>query len=95
MLATRSTLYGAVSALFSDPESEKFSIIMASGLQGEILDACFQLEERGNQNKITLSGLFKKLMSNLKKSKMTKIRNEFVDVFGHTLSKQIAPCFTA
>ncbi|MBT3589542.1 MAG: hypothetical protein HOK52_15435 [Candidatus Marinimicrobia bacterium] len=91
MLATRSTLYGAVSALFSDPESEKFSIIMASGLQGEILDACFQLEERGNQNKITLSGLFKKLMSNLKKSKMTKIRNEFVDVFGHTLSKQIAP----
>jgi TorA maturation chaperone TorD len=55
------------------------------------LDACFQLEEKKDQNKTTLSSLFQKLMVDLENFKKSKIRDEFVDVFGHTLSKQIAP----
>ena len=91
MLAARSIIYGAVSALFADPESEKFSMLMRSRLQGSIIDACFQLEGSGNRKEPTLSRTFQKLMSKLDRSSLEKIRDEFVDVFGHTLSKQIAP----
>ena len=91
LLEARSTLYGAVSALFSDPKSEKFSMLITPIMQGCVLDACFQLEEQDNVKKATLSRSFQKLMTKLDKSKIEKIMNEFVDVFGHTLSKQIAP----
>jgi len=91
LLEVRSTLYGAVSALFSDPESEKFAMLFTPKIQGCVLDDCFQLEEKKDQNKTTLSSLFQKLMVDLENSKKSKIRDEFVDVFGHTLSKQIAP----
>ena len=90
-LEARSTLYGAVSALFSDPKSEKFAILMTPVIQGCVLDACFQLEEQDNRKKSTLSRSFQKLIIKLDESKIEKIMNEFVDVFGHTLSKQIAP----
>ena len=90
-LEARSTLYGAVSAIFSDPKSEKFSMLMTPVIQGCVLDACFQLEEQDNRKKSTLSRSFQKLIIKLDESKIEKIMNEFVDVFGHTLSKQIAP----
>ena len=91
LLEARSTLYGAVSALFSDPKCEKFAMFMTPVIQGCVLDACFQLEEQDNRKKSTLSRSFQKLMTKLDESKIEKIMNEFVDVFGHTLSKQIAP----
>ncbi len=91
LLEARSVLYGAVSALFSDPDCEKFSMFMTSKIQGCVLDACFQLEEQDNKKKSDLSSSFQKLMAKLDKSKIENIMNEFVDVFGHTLSKQIAP----
>ena len=91
LLEARSVLYGAVSALFSDPDCEKFSMLMTSKIQGCVLDACFQLEEQDNKKKSNLSSSFQKLMAKLDKSKIKNIMNEFVDVFGHTLSKQIAP----
>ena len=91
LLEIRSTLYGTVSALFSDPENEKFAMLFTSVIQGCVLDACFQLEEQDNRKKSTLSRSFQKLMTKLDESKIEKIMNEFVDVFGHTLSKQIAP----
>ena len=34
LLEVRSTLYGAVSALFSDPESEKFAMLFTPKIQG-------------------------------------------------------------
>ncbi len=91
LLEVRSTLYGTVSALFSDPESEKFAMLFTPKIQGCVLDACFQLEELGNCEETTLSKSFQMLMSKLDVLKKEKIRNEFVNVFGHTLSKQIAP----
>ncbi|MBC8344691.1 MAG: molecular chaperone TorD family protein [Bacteroidetes bacterium] len=91
MLESRSTLYGAVSALFSDPESEKFAMLLTPKIQGCVLDACFQLEELENNQEITLSKSFQKLMAKLNISQIENIRSEFVDVFGHTLSKKIAP----
>ncbi len=91
LIAPRSTLYGSISALFSDPESEKFSMLISTALQGSALDACFQLEEKLDLKKTNLSGSFQKLMARLDSSNLAIISNEFVDVFGHTLSKQIAP----
>ena len=91
LLEARSVLYGAVSALFSDPKCEKFSMLITPVIQGCVLDACFQLEEQDNEKKSNLPSSFQKLMAKLDKSKIENIMNEFVDVFGHTLSKQIAP----
>ena len=91
LLEVRSTLYGAVSALFSDPESEKFAMLFTPKIQRCVLDACFQLEELEKCEETTLSKSFQMLMSKLDEKKKEDIRNEFVNVFGHTLSKQIAP----
>ena len=91
LIAPRSTLYGTVSALFSDPESEKFPMLLSTSLQGSALDACFQLEEKNNLKKTNLSSSFQRLMAKLDNSNLAIISNDFVDVFGHTLSKQIAP----
>ena len=91
LLEVRSTLYGAVSALFSDPESEKFAMLFTPKIQRCVLDACFQLEELEKCEETTLSKSFQMLMSKLDEKKKENIRNEFVNVFGHTLSKQIAP----
>jgi len=91
LLEARSTLYGVVSALFSDPKCEKFAMLMKPVIQGCVLDACFQLEEQNNMKKSNLSRSFQKLIAKLDKSKIENIMNESVDVFGHTLSKQIAP----
>ena len=76
LLEARSTLYGAVSALFSDPKCEKFAMFMTPVIQGCVLDACFQLEEQDNRKKSTLSRSFQKLMTKLDKSKIEKIMNK-------------------
>ena len=39
IVEARSTLYGAVSSLFSDPGCEKFSMLLTPIIQGGILDA--------------------------------------------------------
>jgi len=91
ILEARSTLYGVVSALFSDPESEKFSMLTAPRLQECVLNECLQLEELDDQKKSNLLRSFKKLIAKLEKLGLEKIKDEFVGVFGHTLSKQIAP----
>tara|TARA_B100001964_G_scaffold9366_1_gene9961 strand:- start:1478 stop:2137 length:660 start_codon:yes stop_codon:yes gene_type:complete len=91
LLEIRSTLYGTVSALFSDPESEKFAMLFTSKIQSCVLDACFQIEEFEYSEETDLSKSFQMLMSKLDEKKKEDIRNEFVNVFGHTLSKQIAP----
>ncbi len=88
LLEARSTLYGAVSALFADPESEKFSMLLAPQIQGSVLDACFQMDE---SHYTGLSNSFQKIMAQLSTKNLKNIKDEFVDVFGHTLSKQIAP----
>ena len=91
LLEIRSTLYGTVSALFSDPESEKFAMLFTPKIQSCVLDACFQIEEFEYSEETDLSKSFQMLMSKLDEKKKEDIRNEFVNVFGHTLSKQIAP----
>lgn len=89
-LEQRSALYGTISALFSDPESEKFSILLRPEIQGAILDICFQLESNSDL-KPGLSRSFQLLLTQLQPQNLEAISTEYVDVFGHTLSKQIAP----
>lgn len=91
IVEARSTLYGAVSSLFSDPGCEKFSMLLTPIIQGGILDACFQLDEDESLKKSKLSNSFQKLLIKLDKSNMEKISGEYVNVFGHTLSKKTAP----
>ena len=52
LLEIRSTLYGTVSALFSDPESEKFAMLFTPKIQGCVLDACFQIGIPGYRARI-------------------------------------------
>ena len=88
LLEARSTLYGFVSTLFSDPESEKFSMMKNPEFQKMVLNSCLQFDEN---NESELSGAFQKVISMLNELNRETIQNENVSIFGHTLSKQTAP----
>ena len=92
VLSARSTIYGAVSVLYSGPESKKFSMLMTDNLRTCVLDACLDLEKHINQKRnILLSQLFQKLIDKVDSLGLEKVKSEFVDIFGHTLSKEITP----
>ena len=88
LLEARSTLYGFVSTLFSDPESEKFSMMKNPEFQKMVLNSCLQFDEN---NESELSGTFQKVISMVNELNRETIQNENVSIFGHTLSKQTAP----
>ena len=88
LLEARSTLYGFVSTLFSDPESEKFSMMKNPKFQKMVLNSCLQFDEN---NESELSGTFQKVISMVNELNRETIQNENVSIFGHTLSKQTAP----
>ena len=88
LLEARSTLYGFVSTLFSDPESEKFSMMKNPEFQKMVLNSCLQFDEN---NESELSGAFQKVISMVNELNRETIQNENVSIFGHTLSKQTAP----
>ena len=88
LLEAKSTLYGFVSTLFSDPESEKFSMMKNPKFQKMVLNSCLQFDEN---NESELSGTFQKVISMVNELNRETIQNENVDIFGHTLSKQTAP----
>mgnify|MGYP001157037387 FL=1 len=88
LLEAKSTLYGFVSTLFSDPESEKFSMMKNPEFQKMVLNSCLQFDEN---NQSELSGTFQKVISMVNELNRETIQNENVSIFGHTLSKQTAP----
>jgi len=91
-LNARSTIYGAVSVIYSGPESKKFSMLMKDDFRTCVLEACLDLEEHINQKgNILLSQLFQKLIDKVDSLGLEKVKSEFVDIFGHTLSKEITP----
>ena len=92
VLSARSTIYGAVSVIYSGPESKKFSMLMKDDFRTCVLEACLDLEEHINQKgNILLSQLFQKLIDKVDSLGLEKVKSEFVDIFGHTLSKEITP----
>jgi len=92
VLSARSTIYGAVSVIFSSPESKKFSMLMKEDFRTCVSEACFDLGKQINQKEnILLSQLFQKLINKVDRVGLEKVKSEFVDIFGHTLSKQITP----
>ncbi len=88
LLEAKSTLYVFVSTLFSDPESEKFSMMKNPEFQKMVLNSCLQFDEN---NESELSGTFQKVISMVNELNRETIQNENVSIFGHTLSKQTAP----
>ena len=88
LLEAKSTLYGFVSTLFSDPESEKFSMMKNPEFQKMVLNSCLQFDEN---NQSELSGTFQKVISMVNELNRETIQNENVSIFGHTLSKETAP----
>ena len=88
LLEAKSTLYGFVSTLFSDPESEKFSMMKNPEFQKMVLNSCLQFDEN---NESELSGAFQKVISMVNELNRETIQNENVSIFGHTLSKETAP----
>ena len=88
LLEAKSTLYGFVSTLFSDPESEKFSMMKNPEFQKMVLNSCLQFDEN---NESELSGTFQNVISMVNELNRETIQNENVSIFGHTLSKQTAP----
>lgn len=91
LLEARSILYGALSALYSDPDSEKFAMLLKPDFQKSILKACFQLDRKKGMNGTNLTKPLRGLLRRLDETKLGDIQIEYVDVFGHTLSKQTAP----
>ena len=88
LLEAKSTLYGFVSTLFSDPESEKFSMMKNPEFQKMVLNSCLQFDEN---NQSELSGAFQNVISMVNELNRETIQNENVSIFGHTLSKETAP----
>jgi TorA maturation chaperone TorD len=88
LLEAKSTLYGFVSTLFSDPESEKFSMMKNPEFQKMVLNSCLQFDEN---NESELSGTFQNVISMVNELNRETIQNENVSIFGHTLSKETAP----
>ena len=88
LLEAKSTLYGFVSTLFSDPESEKFSMMKNPEFQKMVLNSCLQFDEN---NQSELSGAFQNVISMVSELNRETIQNENVSIFGHTLSKETAP----
>ena len=92
ILSARSTIYGAVSAIFSGPESDKFSMLMSHDLRKCVSEACFELENQKNEkHTISLLKSFRKLINKLDSLGLEKIKDISIDIFGHIPSKQIAP----
>jgi len=91
-LNARSTIYGAVSVIFSGPESKKFSMLMEDDFRKSVVEACLDLEEDVNHkgNRL-ISKLFQKLINKVDNVGLERVKSEFVNIFGHTLSKQITP----
>ena len=62
VLSARSTIYGAVSVIFSGPESKKFSMLMKNDFRICVIEACLDLEKHINEKRnVLLSQLFQKL----------------------------------
>ena len=92
VLNARSIIYGTLSVIFSEPESKKFAMLMKGDFRICVLEACLDLETHTTQKgNILLSQLFQKLIDKLDSLGLEKIKSQFVDIFGHTLSKEITP----
>jgi len=90
LVLARSNLYAFVSIIYSDPTSVKFQSINDQSFQ-ELLKE--NLREHGMTDYVSdepLEELAEKIFLFVRKNK-TQIQDEYVTIFGHTLSKQTAP----
>lgn len=87
-LIARSNFYAFISALFADPSSERFSILYEDELRQKMRSAVKYLNENTDKDKFI--HLAEEVLSGLDNRK-EKIYDEYISVFGHTLSKKTSP----
>lgn len=90
LLSARSTLYTLISALYADPMSLKFELLYAESFQHQVLSACETIATQASKNRGRFKASATKLFANLA-SGVEPIQNEYIKLFGHTLSKETAP----
>jgi TorA maturation chaperone TorD len=88
-LLDRACVYSFLSAVFSDPSSKEFSRVGNAELQTTLLEACIRLEASRKGRFAT--GAAEKLVEAIKNMNPHQVHEEFIRIFGHTLSKEIAP----
>lgn len=91
ILEDRSTIYGCIAALFSDPSTEKFDLVLNEDFQQDVLVACYHIDKSSNNCKQSLTKLFSNVLKQLSIKDREATAGELVKLFGHTLSKQLAP----
>ncbi|HSP06471.1 MAG TPA: molecular chaperone TorD family protein [Acidobacteriota bacterium] len=88
-LLDRARIYSFLSALFSDPSTGRFRQVKNADLQATLLDACSRLASRYDGKQAGQAA--DRLMDALESANLSQVQEEFIRIFGHTLSKEIAP----
>ena len=91
LLEARSTIYGCIASLFSDPNSEKFDLIFNEDFQQDVLEACHRIEKGSKNGQPNLADLFSRALQRINADEREVTAAESVQIFGHTLSKQLTP----
>lgn len=86
----RSNLYTLVSAIYADPNSAKFKMLYDEIFQEHVLSTLQSYALKTVSESTCLEDAAKKTFFLLKNNKKN-ITDEYVNTFGHTLSKQTAP----
>lgn len=89
VLLDRARVYSFLSAVFSDPSTEKFSRVWDPEMQSTLLEVCRRLEESRKGRIATRAA--EKLTEAIGDTAPHEVNEEFIRIFGHTLSKEIAP----
>jgi len=93
LLSARSTLYAFVSALFSNPDSEKFALLRDPVFQENVRSSCYLLYSinvgASAMGGVPLPSVVEEILSAVFSD--AEIHREYVGVFGHTLSKDTSP----
>ncbi|MFQ6674110.1 MAG: molecular chaperone [Fidelibacterota bacterium] len=90
LLTARATFYSFISSLYSDPTSTKFSLLYDRTHWEVLKSACEEIDAYGSKDRDGLKPSVDHLFSLLSSEKDDTEEN-FVRIFGHTLSKVTAP----
>ncbi len=90
LLQPRSALYSLVAALFSYPTTEKFAVLFDEDYRQLVSAASRQLGKLHDKQSRPLTESIEAVFHSLSDD-MATVEESYINVFGHTLSKETAP----
>jgi putative dimethyl sulfoxide reductase chaperone len=90
LLQARAVLYGAISSVFTRPADEKFQLFRREDFRQEVMDAANCYDETVAADPATLGHVAVTMIDAYRREEKI-LDDEYVRVFGHTLSKKTSP----